>query len=241
MQLNEGRPMDVGAILDSAFSIYRRHFVALVGAVAVIVVPLALLELVMGQIAFLPSILIGLLPSAVGARVVADVIRGDQPTIAGIWNELTPNVVALIVTGILVVLAVIVGLLLIVIPGIIFGVWFSLTAPVIAIESKRYTAAMGRSRELVRGSWWRVFGILLLVGVLTAVASFVVTAPFGGGSGTLQPTTAGTIAGAVANLVIAPFSALATALLYFDLRLRREGTDLARSIDELGPLPPPVA
>ena len=38
------RPMDIGALLDVAYGLYRRYFVAIVGTAAVVTVPLALLE-----------------------------------------------------------------------------------------------------------------------------------------------------------------------------------------------------
>jgi hypothetical protein len=238
MSANPGRPMTFGQMLDGAFSIYRNHFLALVGSVAVIVVPLAIAELVLREVGFLPAILLSLLPSAAAALVVAQAAEGSKPTVVSVWNVLTPKVIALIVTGLLVVLAIIAGFILLIIPGIIFAVWLSLVAPVIAIEDERYTAAMGRSRELVSGSWWRVLGILFTVNLVVGIVSGLIGVVVGSGSG-FRPSPAETIVNAGVQLVISPYIAVVTALLYFDLRSRKEGSDIARSLEELGPLPPP--
>jgi hypothetical protein len=144
-------------------------------------------------------------------------------------------------------LVVIVGFFLVIIPGVLFYVWFSLSAQAIAIDDQRYFSAMGRSRELVRGSWWRVFGILLLAGIMVGIATglvqtFVtgVLALAGIGHGvtiasmqTHPDAVPAAIGSAAATLLVSPVGALISALLFFDLRLRKEGTDISAAIDVL--------
>lgn len=97
--------------------------------------------------------------------------------------------------------------------------------------------ALRRSAELVRTSWWRAFGILLLVVLIAFLIAQVVSVPFSyvpffivgddptGGAffGTLVLSALG---GIVASTFTAPFTAAATALLYVDRRIRREGLDI---------------
>ncbi len=230
-------------MLDAAFSIYRRHFLALVGSVAVIVVPLAIAELALGQAAPIAALLLGLLPAAAAACLVDQAAAGNRPTVATVWSALTPNVVALILTMLLFLAGVFIGLLLFIVPGVVIAVWWALVAPVIALEGKRYGAALGRSKELVSGSWWRVLGILLVIGLMAYAVSIAVSALAGGEGGSgrdnLQLTPVEVIANTAVQLLISPFLAVVTALLYFDLRNRREGSDIARGLDALGPPPPP--
>jgi hypothetical protein len=160
--------MDLGAILDGAFSIYRRYTVALLGSVAVIVVPISLLEIVLGAFGFVVGILIGVVTPAIGALVAGDVATGRIPSIGGVWRRVLPLILPLALTGLLVILAEMLGLILLIVPGILFYVWFSLSAQALVIENRRYRAAMGRSRQLVKGSWWRVFGILIVIGLVTS-------------------------------------------------------------------------
>ena len=139
------------------------------------------------------------------------------------------------------------GLLL----AVLAGLRWSLAAPVLVLERAGVTTAMRRSWRLVNGSAWRVLGILLLAAIITYIGQVIIAVPTGvlaglpaqGQSspyGSLPVTFAqllisgiGTIAG---GAVFYPFNAAVTALLYIDLRMRREGLDvrLAQSAAEPG-------
>ena len=112
-----------------------------------------------------------------------------------------------------------------------------------------------RSRGLVQGAWWRTFGILLLVNVIAQVLSGIISVPttvvtvlvsLTTGSGNpyeilpLLVTALGTI---VASAITWPFTAVSTALLYVDRRIRREGLDieLARAAGVAHPAGPAAA
>ncbi len=83
-----------------------------------------------------------------------------------------------VVVGIIVVL----GFIALVVPGIILAIMFSLAFPVLLIENKGVLDSMRRSRELVGHRWLKTFGVYLILGIIVAVASFIVGAisrPFG--------------------------------------------------------------
>lgn len=117
---------------------------------------------------------------------------------------------------------------------------FALAPPTIVLERQSVTGSLRRSRELVQGAWWRTFGILLLVNVIAQVLAGILSVPFTvltlavtfmTGDGGLNPyellpllvTALGTI---VASAITWPFTAVSTALLYVDRRIRREALDL---------------
>jgi hypothetical protein len=112
------------------------------------------------------------------------------------------------------------------------GVLWSMITPAYVLEGIPALRSFGRSAALVRGQWWRVFGVLLLGGLIATVVSFVLALPFGvlGGLLGAQGGTAYTVVIAIgaiaAGTVTAPFSAGITGLLYFDQRMRREAFDL---------------
>ena len=126
---------------------------------------------------------------------------------------------------------------------ILLAVRLSLTVPAVVLEKLGPWTAVKRSWRLTNGSFWRLFGILLLTGLIVFIAALVVQIPFtlianaagGGGSGTFG-TTAGSagvtaviisaIGGIVSATITRPISAGVTVLLYVDLRMRREGLDL---------------
>ncbi len=136
--------------------------------------------------------------------------------------------------------------------AVLVGVRWTLAAPALVLEQAGIRTAMRRSWRLVNGSAWRVFGILLLSGIIVYIGQVVISVPTSLLAGLpaagqasqysslpvtfaeLLITGVGTIA---AGAVFYPFSAAVTALLYIDLRMRREGLDvrLAQSAAEAGP------
>jgi hypothetical protein len=106
--------------------------------------------------------------------------------------------------------------------------------PAVVLEHAGPLAALRRSGRLVRGSWWRVFGIGLLTAIIMSLVSGLLRAPFGVLAGTLtynavQPPAAAVIvstAGRVlADTITTTLAAGVVVLLYVDLRMRREGLD----------------
>lgn len=121
---------------------------------------------------------------------------------------------------------------------------YSLALPTVVLERQGPAQALARSWRLVRGSWWRVLGVTLLAGIIVFVASLVLEIPFnlianaaGGGGGFAafaHPGNVGvlsvvitTIGGIVAGALTRPVEAGVSVLLYVDLRMRKEGLDLA--------------
>ena len=139
------------------------------------------------------------------------------------------------------VIFIIVGLLLTLL-GLVIAIWLGVNwfcgSQAVVIEGKGPVAGLGRSWNLVRGSWWRVFGIGLVVAIIVIVAGTVIAIPIGVIAGIAAFasgeafTLVGAIAGAVATILTAPFAYIAGTLLYFDLRVRKEGFDLDVLADE---------
>lgn len=137
----------------------------------------------------------------------------------------------------------IVGLL----AGVVAAVWiwvrFSLAAPALMLEKQGVITAMRRSAKLVRGSWWRVFGVQILATILVVIVASVLQMPatligmFASGQG-LSAFAEGTpptgwsylisvgIGAVIASTITFPIRAGVTALLYLDQRIRREALDL---------------
>ena len=65
------------------------------------------------------------------------------------------------------------GFILLIIPGIIFSVWFSFSQYAFVVDDTRGVAALKRSKELVRGYWWPVFGRTILIMIITFLISSI--------------------------------------------------------------------
>jgi hypothetical protein len=137
--------------------------------------------------------------------------------------------------------------------AVMTGIRWSLTTPIVVLERAGPWASLRRSWRLVRRSAWRVFGILLLTELIIGAAGLLLRLPFsilGGVSSFANPTASGTVTGAIvtavgaviAGTVTTPVLAGVIVLLYTDLRMRREGMDIALQAAIPGPgAPPPYA
>ncbi|MEV6963336.1 glycerophosphoryl diester phosphodiesterase membrane domain-containing protein [Streptomyces sp. NPDC051207] len=120
---------------------------------------------------------------------------------------------------------------------------FSLASPALMLEKQGIKKALGRSAKLVRGSWWRVFGIQLLATIIANVVASIVVIPFtflaaalsgdgvsgfltGGGDFGWTFLIVSGIGSVIGSMVTFPISAGVTVLLYIDQRIRREALDL---------------
>jgi len=133
---------------------------------------------------------------------VGDLIRSVEPVF---WPLLTVSILTGIAVGI--------GLILLVIPGLILIVIWSVVAPVVVLERPGVFEAFGRSRDLVRGNGWNVFAVILLVFVAVAVVSVAA----GLATDSLGSLGRALVQWAV-NAALAPATALSASVLYFALR-----------------------
>ncbi len=119
----------------------------------------------------------------------------------------------LILVGIVAGIGIVVGFILIIVPGLILITIWSVAAPVVVLEHPGVFAALRRSRELVRGNGWQVFGVILVLYILVGVVSIIIEgAAESAGSG------AGIVVRVIVGVLTAPLSALAASVLYFELR-----------------------
>jgi hypothetical protein len=131
-----------------------------------------------------------------------------------------------------------VPLVLALIAVLVYGVTvLSFTPSIIVLERLGIVAAVSRSVKLVRNDFWRVLGIWLLGGIVAAVVSGAVSAPFSLGGHILAGSTLSTgvqlialvlisVGSAISQILTAPFSAGVIVLLYTDCRIRAEAFDL---------------
>jgi MFS family permease len=227
-------------LLSETMSIYFRHprqFMILSG---VMMAPVAVFSLLLGLESRWAHALSALalsvaLTAVVGAGVVAVGQhylrrRVDVREAYGRVGQRAASVVAVAIS-LGVVMALGVPLIVILVPfalALVYAVSWSFGSSVAIVEKQQLVEAFKRSRKLVSGSWWRVFGILVAlwlvaigVGLLVVLVPSVVSrGVFGDASS--SAIFVGWIAGLVAAMVAPPVISIGYALLYFDLRHRRE-------------------
>jgi len=214
--------LDVGGVIRRVWHIYVDQASVLMPAAAVVFVISGLLSAVLAATGSAAALLLALVVSLVAetlftgmvVELVADVQDGRRDSSAGqLLRAAMPVIGSLILVGVVAGIAIVVGLVLFIVPGLALITIWSVFAPVIVLERPPGLGALGRSRELVRGNGWQVFAVILVLFVLVVVVSGVIEA---------AAESAGTGVGIVVRVVIgvltAPLSALAAAVLYFDLR-----------------------
>ena len=203
------------------------------------------------------------LASAGSVRAVAEIYLGASPDWRVSLATAVRRLPAILLTGLLVMVAIGVlsgGVWLLVgvtasasaggsaLAALLLIAWFLVVPwltiswapaiPVLIIEGTEPSSALTRSFSLVRRRWWPTFGTLLttwlIIAVLSGITSRILQAFLPGGGGVLS--------GAVVSVAIAvattPFAVAVLAVLYFDLRARREPFDLSRLARDIGA--PPV-
>jgi hypothetical protein len=127
-------------------------------------------------------------------------------------------------------LAIAIGAVLLVVPGVILACMLWVVIPVAVVERPGVFASLSRSGTLTKGHRWQIFGILLLIGIAEGVASYALTRIFGGIGGFLL----GQLAGWVVTAAGSAYTAVSTAVGYTMLRFSKEGVgieDIARIFD----------
>jgi hypothetical protein len=192
-------------------------------------------------------ITVALLPFLYGAVTYAacESALGRPVTPAGVFAGVLRHYFPLLGYGLLI------GLMAIVFCLIPLWIWiwvsWAVVMPVMFIENVGLGAAMGRSWRLVEGRWWRTFLILFLMFVLSYVVSVALSAFITLGQTLLQLVFSRIavlwISGATTVIVsslVDPVIQIALVLIYFDLRVRREGLDLFQLAQRVtAPLPAP--
>lgn len=142
---------------------------------------------------------------------------GDSLTIA--FRRFFPVLGTLICMG----LAIGFGFILLIVPGLIWAMMFAVAVPVSAVEKTGPFASLGRSRELTKGHRWQIFGIVLLLLVVTMVGTAIAVV-FRMALG----VALGALIGFAIHAVVTAYSSIAGVVMYHDLRVAKEGIDTSR-------------
>jgi hypothetical protein len=172
--------------------------------------------LLAGAIGALIAVLISAVLQAAILRAAAQATIGDAVDVEASYRYGLKRLWSVILVSILVGLVVAVGFILLVIPGIIFLVFLSVSIPVLIVEGRRGTEAMGRSWNLVKGNFWHAFGVIVVAALIVGIISGIIGA-IGGDNWAVR-----WIFTAIAQILTVPFASLVSVLLYLDLRARSE-------------------
>lgn len=268
------RPRRVGEILDAAIKLYAGNARVLMGAVAVVVVPLQLIygivllsaygnahevatvfsgvgsapptpaearaRLGAQAIGFVITLVANSLILAACVKALSDSYLGQRPGARDSLRFGLRRVPVLMVQMILRYILYALFFVALIIPGIWLYGALAVSVPALVIERAGPVASLNRSRRLVRGSWWRTAAVILVAMVIMGfgqalISGILIGAALASSSPSLLFAVAiMVLAAIVSSILLQPFVAAVATVLYYDLRIRREGYDLELIAEELG-------
>lgn len=214
-------------VLSEAWAMYKAHWRHLMTISFVVYLGVALISLVLVLLlTWLGAILSAIISLIAvfwvqGALVQAvDDIRDGRAdlSLSETFDRVRPQLPAIIVAGVLAGLGIALGLLLLIVPGLVLLTWWVLIIPVIVLERSRAGAAFSRSRELVRGYGWSVFGVIVLTILVVIGFGIVLSIVLIPVSDWLRSFLSNIISGTV----VTPWIALTWTILYHRLRQAKE-------------------
>lgn len=260
------RPLQVGEVLDAAVKVYRNRFRSLFKIGLVIATPLEIVsvlallslpdevfeETAAGSVDAAAVAVVGLiyalvftgtlLVTAMTVKVISDSYLGRPADWRASLAAGVRKLPSLLWLDLLFLAFLIAGLPFLAVPTVYVYVAFSLCVPVLMLEGTPGARALHRSRRLVEGRWWPTAAALLAAFILTSVVSmFFSFVGFDAGArldDTPMATVAGTVLTIISSSLVTPFTAVVTTVLYFDMRVRKEGLDLeqlAQSVETAAP------
>lgn len=227
-------PMDLGTILDQTARIYVGNFPVLVGASLLFHLPLLA---ILSQMSFASPLrhvvvlfgsLVALLVTSVSTRVVADRFHGVKRGIGAYMALALSDFTRTFGTFFLVGLWVVLGLILLVVPGIFWSFTLMLAMPVALLEGVVGSDALVRSKVLIKNNRGKAVGAYVLALILYFGFTVMLGAGWGIAAATLFPGSSLLIVlgGEIIGYAVTPLMPIVIALIYFDFRVRYEGYDL---------------
>ena len=210
-------------ILGEAWQLYKRHWRHLLPIALVVYLLLSLASLLLialfGWFGAIVSVFVSLAGVfwLQGALVVAveDVRDGRADlSLRETLSRVGPRFSTLGVVGILAALAITLGLVLFIVPGLVLATWWLVVVPVVMLEGRGVGDSFGRSRELVRGNGWSAFGLIVLTFLILVAAQIVVAIVLS----PLDDSIQSYVSNVVSNTLLVPYVAAVFTLAYYRLR-----------------------
>ena len=239
----ETKPRDLGNIVSETFKVYKTNFIQLVAIVAVVeVIQFAIILTIMGFVVPLGDweewvaeevgmLIVWLVIILLSSFILYSLMQGAL--IHAITKQYTKQPIEIVkayifawrrigaLLGAMLLASIAISVMAITIIGIPFAVyfgirWFGIPQAVI-LEAKSPIEALSRSSDLVKNNWWRVFGVLIVLGLIA------------GAIGSMLGVTVGLIpwiGDSLVAILVTPIVVTGITLLYYDLVFRKEGYSL---------------
>jgi hypothetical protein len=252
------RPLSTSELLDRTFHLYRNNFTVFAGIAGLPQLAVLALQLVFSMLIFAGALrnLAGAMLAGVGAALIIGIasfvavevshaatimavshLHLDRPTSIGLaYASATGRIGRVIGIAFLIGIGVVIGFVLLIVPGVYLALTWSLAIPVTVLEGGGLGSSTKRSGILTKDAKGRIFVIVLLIAVLAWIVSTLVQLVLVGPLKMLNIHDVWTrsalsyalqsAAGFISTCLVGPLATIALTLVYYDQRVRKEGFDL---------------
>jgi len=164
-------------------------------------------------------------------KYASDKFLERETSLSDSFGHASARFLSLAGSAILFGLALVGGLILLIIPGILFAVWFILSSQCVILEDSTAVSSLGRSKYYVGGNWWKMFGVFIVTAIIMAVGYGISS-----GVNTIIVTAFGAVianqyvisifSGIISAIITAfvyPFWIVVATITYYDLKARKSG------------------
>ena len=229
----------LNGVFGESWDVYKAHWQHFALIALLIYAGIALLTILLVALLGWLGVLLAALVGIAGAfwlqgtliEAVRDVRDGRADlSVRETFERVFPVLNRIVIAGILLGIAIGIGFVLLIVPGLIVLTLWIFVIPAIVLENRGIGEAFGRSRELVRGNGWNVFGVIVLTFVLllgVSIALRLILSP-------LDDWLASLIQQIVANTLVTPFAVIVWTLAYYRLRALEGPAQAPAAPGELG-------
>jgi len=224
----------VGRVFDRTSSVYTRNFLIFTLVPLVAYLPSLLLPTradgmayqnggwMIALLAIILTVMLGLLSQAILVYGSFQDMRGKQVDIGESFNVGIGRLVPILGLTILEGLCIMVGFMLLFVPGLILITMWFVAVPICIVERRGPWQSLVRSGELTKGHRWKIFGIVLVLYLVSAIVGYILTSVLTAIGGTVLAM----IATLLWNGVWGAFFAIFVVVTYYELRVAKEGIDI---------------
>jgi hypothetical protein len=232
------QPRDLTALFRDALAVYFGNIGVFIALAAVVVVPVQLIvsgvgleqltaaydptpapeELAAGGL--LNVLVVTPLITAICIHALHALAAGEQARPGSLLVEGFEAFSRIFFAVALAALGVAIGFVAFIVPGVYLFIRWYFVPQAVVVEGAQGPAALSRSTAVTRGFWWRTLGIVVIVVLAALVPQLVIAAPFTAIADSTDRAVWSLIGAIVTETITAPFVALFSTLLYYDLRAR---------------------
>jgi len=250
------RELTLGGILDQAITLLKNHLGSFVLIMAITWLPVQLATVIatvtlLPELTFpftaedvnafvkataehqnlfrglnILTLLVAPICNAAIVSAIANAYLGKRISVGGSVGAAFGRYFPLLWTWILVAVAIMGGMILLIVPGILAAFWLSLATQVVVVERVSGFKALGRSRQIMRGNVGTLFSMGFVIGLISIAILF--------GSSFIPERNVQAVLGLVLNMVLVIFSSAAGVVFYFSARCKNEQFDLQLLASNVG-------